>query len=98
MEEGDHRKIADLAKDLAALAEDHCTTDSYLADPTKALPARRRKLRTLLEASPYILARYTYTGESVNSLDGIESSSFTFQSSVTLTLSGFRSRWMTWRS
>ena len=29
-------------------------------------------------ATPYILARYTYTGESVNSLEGIESSSFVF--------------------
>ena len=33
---------------------------------------------TLLEATPYVLARYTYTGESINSLAGIESSTFTF--------------------
>ncbi|MEM1153032.1 MAG: TonB-dependent receptor [Pseudomonadota bacterium] len=33
---------------------------------------------TLFEATPYVLARYTYTGSSVNSLDGIESSSFSF--------------------
>ena len=32
---GDHRKIAVLAKDIAILAEGHCTTDPYLADPPK---------------------------------------------------------------
>ncbi|MGE0252973.1 MAG: N-6 DNA methylase [Alphaproteobacteria bacterium] len=52
---GNHRKIADLAKDLATLAEAHCTTDPYLADPSKALSARRRKLRALLDASPLLL-------------------------------------------
>lgn len=51
---GDHQKIAALAKDIAILADDHCTTDPYLADPVKALTARRRKLRTLLEASPLL--------------------------------------------
>lgn len=50
----DHKKIAGLAKDLAVLAEGHCTTDAYLSDPAKALPARRRKLRALLEASPLL--------------------------------------------
>jgi len=49
---GDHSKIATLAKDIAALAEGHCATYPYLADPTKTLTARRRKLRALLEASP----------------------------------------------
>lgn len=52
---GDHSKIATLAKDIAALAEGYCTTDPYLADPTKALTARRRKLRALLEASPLLM-------------------------------------------
>jgi hypothetical protein len=51
---GDHQKIAVVAEDIAALAEDHCTTDLYLSDPAKALTARRRKLRTLLEASPLL--------------------------------------------
>lgn len=51
---GDHQKIAVLAKDIATLADGHCTTDLYLADPAKALTARRRKLRTLLEASPLL--------------------------------------------
>ena len=52
---GDHRKIAALAKDIAVLAEGHCTTDPYLADPAKALTARRRKLRALLEGSPLLV-------------------------------------------
>ena len=51
---GDHQKIAALAKDLAILADGHCTTDPYLADPVRALAARRRKLRTLLETSPLL--------------------------------------------
>ncbi|ATQ57016.1 N-6 DNA methylase [Paracoccus yeei] len=51
---GDNQKIAALAKDIAILADGHCTTDPYLADPVKALTARRRKLRTLLEASPLL--------------------------------------------
>ena len=33
---------------------------------------------TLFGANPYMLASYSYTGESVNSLSGIESSSFAF--------------------
>ncbi len=32
----------------------------------------------LLNATPYFLAGYTYTGESINSLAGVESSSFSF--------------------
>jgi hypothetical protein len=32
--------------------------------------------RTIFGGEPYIMLRYTYTGESVNSLAGIESSSF----------------------
>ena len=49
-----HRKISALAKELAILAESHCATDPYLADPAKALAARRRKLRALLEESPFL--------------------------------------------
>jgi len=49
-----HNKIAKLAEKLAVLANAHCTTDTYLSDPTKALPARRRKLRTMLESSPLL--------------------------------------------
>lgn len=52
---GDHRKIAVLAKEIATLAEGHCTNDTYLADPAKALPARRRKLRVLLEESSLLV-------------------------------------------
>lgn len=51
---GDHQKIAALAQDIAVLAENHCTTDPYLANPAKALTARRRKLRALLEKSPFL--------------------------------------------
>ena len=66
---GDHRKIAALAKDIAVLAEDHCSTDPYLADPAKALTVRRRKLRALLEVSPLLvrletLAQSTLAGAS----------------------------------
>ncbi|MEZ6029731.1 MAG: N-6 DNA methylase [Hyphomonadaceae bacterium] len=72
---GDHRKIASLAKDIALLAEGHCTTNSYLADPAKALTARRRKLRTLIEASPFLaqlemLAQSALAGASTASSSG----------------------------
>lgn len=72
---GDHRKIAALAKDIAVLAEDHCTTDPYLADPAKALTARRRKLRALLEGSPLLvqletLARSALAGTAIASTGG----------------------------
>lgn len=72
---GDHQKIANLAKDLAALAEGHSTTNSYLADPAKALPARRRKLRALLEESPLLaqleaLVQSALTGASTVLSDG----------------------------
>ncbi len=67
---GDHQKIAVLAKDIATLADGHCTTDPYLADPAKALTARRRKLRTLLDASPLLaqletLAQSALAGASI---------------------------------
>jgi hypothetical protein len=66
----DHRRIADLTEDLAALAESLCRTDPYLADPAKALPARRRKLRAQLEASPLLpqleaLAQSALAGASI---------------------------------
>jgi hypothetical protein len=50
----DHNEIAELAEKIAALADTRCTTDSYLSDPAKALPARRRKLRAMLEKSPLL--------------------------------------------
>ncbi|MGF7008643.1 hypothetical protein [Aminobacter sp. BE322] len=46
-----HRAIVIRAEKLAILARDHCTADPYLGDPAKALPARRRRLRALLEKS-----------------------------------------------
>ena len=51
----DHRKIAALSRDTAALAKGYCTTDPYLADPTKSLSARRRRMRAVLEASPLLM-------------------------------------------
>ena len=51
----DHRKIATLAEEIAQLAEAECRTNPYLADPAKALPTRRRKLRELLESSPLLI-------------------------------------------
>lgn len=75
---GDHRKIGVLAKDIAVLAEGHCTTDPYLSDPAKALTARRRKLRTLLDASPLLaqletLAQSALAGTSTALSDGSSS-------------------------
>ena len=66
---GDHQKIAVLAQDIAVLADGHCTTDPHLSEPAKALTARRRKLRKLLEASPLLaqletLAQSALTGTS----------------------------------
>ena len=49
---------------VLTLVHGHCTTDPYLADPVKALTARRRKLRTLLEASP-LLAQLETLAQSV---------------------------------
>ncbi len=51
----DHLKIAALSRDTATLAEGYCTTDLYLANPTKSLSARRRRMRALLEASPPLM-------------------------------------------
>lgn len=47
----DHVDLSKVATELATLAETHCKTDSYLGNPAKALSARRRKLRGLLEES-----------------------------------------------
>jgi len=51
----DHLKIAALSRDTATLAAGYCTTDPYLANPTKSLSARRRRMRALLEASPPLM-------------------------------------------
>ena len=44
----DHRRIAALANELAAVAREAISGDAYLSDPSRALTARRTKLRTLL--------------------------------------------------
>lgn len=59
-----HSQIADLAERLAVLASVHSTTDVYLADPTKALSARRRKLRELLRNTP-LMSQLEYLAEAV---------------------------------
>lgn len=44
----DHRRIAALAKELADEARTAIAGDPYLSDPSRALTARRTRLRTLL--------------------------------------------------
>ena len=44
----DHRRIAALARDIAKVAQAIIEGDAYLNDPSRALPARRRKLRERL--------------------------------------------------
>jgi hypothetical protein len=44
----DHKRIAELARDVADAAATIVASDSYLADPSRALPARRRKMREYL--------------------------------------------------
>jgi hypothetical protein len=44
----DHRRIAELSREIASEAKAVVEADSYLNDPQKALPARRRKLREQL--------------------------------------------------
>ena len=44
----DHQRIAALAKELAGVARTAIAEDVYLSDPSRALTARRTKLRTLL--------------------------------------------------
>jgi hypothetical protein len=51
----------------ADIAEGHCTTDPYVADPAKALAARRRKLRALLEASPLLMQPETLAQDALAS-------------------------------
>src|SRR5690606_31111106 len=73
-----HREIAALAKDVAAVAAQHCATDPYLADPVRALTARRRKLRLFLETLIHLtqleeLARSVLDFGPASSDDGIES-------------------------
>lgn len=48
----DHARIAQLAKDLALIVSERIAGDSYLNNPAKALPARRRRLREFLFADP----------------------------------------------
>ena len=45
---GDHVRIADLARKLAGIAATVVGADKYLNDPTRALTARRGKLRERL--------------------------------------------------
>jgi hypothetical protein len=44
----DHRRLANLARDVADAATAIVASDSYLSDPSRALPARRRKMRDKL--------------------------------------------------
>jgi hypothetical protein len=46
----DHKRIAALARDIAAQGRKIVEGDSYLNDPSRALPARRRKMREQLQA------------------------------------------------
>ena len=49
-----HHEIAILAEQLGVLASNLCNTDSYLNNPSKSLPTRRRRLREALENSPLL--------------------------------------------
>jgi hypothetical protein len=48
----DHHQIATLAKQVAKSVRDKIAADGYLNDPTKALTARRRRLREHLDTTP----------------------------------------------
>jgi hypothetical protein len=48
----DHRRIAALARNIAKTAQAIIEGDAYLNDPSRALPARRRKLRERLRDLP----------------------------------------------
>ena len=50
----DHVRIAELAEEIAGLATAQAQADPYLCDPTKALTARRRKMRDFLAKSPLV--------------------------------------------
>jgi hypothetical protein len=47
----DHRRIAALARDLADAAAAIAVADEYLSDSSRALPARRRKMREALSSN-----------------------------------------------
>lgn len=47
----DHVRVAQLARQLAAVATAAVKSDAYLNDPSRSLPARRTKLRKLLAAT-----------------------------------------------
>ncbi len=52
----DHVRIAELAEEIASVATAQAQTNPYLCDPTKALTARRRKMRDFLAKSPLVSA------------------------------------------
>lgn len=47
----DHQRIAELARQLAAIAAAAKAGDAYLGDPNRSLPVRRRKMREALAAT-----------------------------------------------
>ncbi|WP_027068450.1 N-6 DNA methylase [Euryhalocaulis caribicus] len=47
----DHQRIAELARQLAAIAAAAVAGDAYLGDPNRSLPVRRRKMREALAAT-----------------------------------------------
>lgn len=47
----DHQRIAELARQLAAIAAAAVDGDAYLGDPNRSLPVRRRKMREALAAT-----------------------------------------------
>lgn len=47
----DHQRIAELARQLAAIAAAAVADDAYLGDPNRSLPIRRRKMREALVAT-----------------------------------------------
>jgi SAM-dependent methyltransferase len=51
-ENEDHRRIAVLAQQVADAAAAMVAVDEYLSDPSRALPARRRKMREALAENP----------------------------------------------
>lgn len=51
----DHLRIAALAREASAIAQAAVTKDTYLDDPTRALTARRSKLRNILMATEQVM-------------------------------------------
>src|SRR3546814_13705751 len=58
---GDHQQIAVLSEDIATLAHRHSTPCLYPPNPSTAMTARRRKLRTLRQASQQLARCPTLT-------------------------------------